>query len=107
MSHELAEKTAGLASRINNLTVHHTGNHCRKLIELQDRLAKLTLLAIVNELNAEHEAYQKAITGINEAIDFIGEADKKLKKINEAINVVTQTIDCIERALTDAIVQIG
>lgn len=102
MSHELAEKTAGLASRVNNLAVLHTGKHSRQLLELQDRLAKLTLLAIVKELKAEHEAYQAAISGIQTAIDLIGEADKKIKKISEAINVIAQTIDAIERALVDA-----
>ncbi|MDZ7263689.1 MAG: hypothetical protein ONB16_03835 [candidate division KSB1 bacterium] len=102
MSHELAEKTAGLASRINNLAVLHSGKHSRQLLELQDQLARLTLLAIVRELNAEHEAYQAAMAGIHQAIDLIGEADKKIKKITEVINVVAQTINAIEQALMDA-----
>ncbi len=104
MSHELVEKTAGLASRVNNLAVLHTGKHSRQLLELQDRLAKLTLLAIVKELNAEHDAFQAAIAGINAAIDLIGDANQKLKKINEAIHVIAQTIDSIEHALVAAAV---
>jgi chromosome segregation ATPase len=104
MSLELTEKTTELASRINSLAACHSGIHQRQLLALQDQLAKLELVIIVKELNAEHEAYQKAIAGINQAIDFIGEAEKKIEKINEAINGIAKAIDSIERALKDAVI---
>ncbi len=104
MNHDLAEKTAGLASRINNLAVNHVGKTCRQLLELQDRLAKLTLVAIVKELNAEHDAYKEALSGLNEAVDFIGNADKKIKAINKTIKLTAQAVDLVEKALKNAIV---
>jgi inorganic triphosphatase YgiF len=104
MNTELTEKTAELAACINTLAVHHPEKYHRQLLTLQDQLAKLELLIIVKELNAEHEAYQSAIAGINHAIDFIGEAEKKIKKINEAIYGIAQAINSIERALADAVI---
>lgn len=104
MNPELTEKTAELAACINSVAVHHPGKHHQQLLALQDQLAKLELVIIVKELNAEHEAYQTAIAGINQAIDFIGEAEKKIKKINEAICGIAQAIDSIERALADAVI---
>ena len=50
-SHELAEKTAGLASRLNNLAVYHTGKDSRDLLQEQARLADLASAAIIEDLN--------------------------------------------------------
>ena len=104
MNTELTEKTAELAACINSLVVHHPGKCRRQLLVLQDQLAKLELLIIVKELKAEHEAYQSAIAGINQAIDSIGEAEKKIIKINEAIYGIAHAIDSIARALVDAVI---
>jgi len=103
MSHELAEKAAGLASRVNSLIIYHTGEHCIKLLEEKDRLSKLLLAAIVKELNQEHEAFKAAISGMNEAIEFIGDADKELEGIAKAIRLIKKAIDSLEKALKKAI----
>lgn len=103
MSHELAEKVAGLASRVSSLIVHHTGAHCIKLLEEKDRLSRLLLAAIVKELNQEHEAYKSAINGITEAIEFIGNADQELEGIAKAIRLIKKAIDALEQALKKAI----
>lgn len=102
MSHELAEKTAGLASRVNNLAVHHSGNASRRLMEQQDRLTKLELVAIIKDLNDEHEDYKEAIEGLNKAIDAIGEADKKIQKIADTITLIKKAADLVEKAINIA-----
>lgn len=103
MSHELAEKAAGLASRVSSLIIYHTGEPCIKLLEEKDRLSKLLFVAIVKELNQEHEAYQAAIAGMNEAIDFIGDANTELEGIAKAIRLIKKAINALEQALKKAI----
>jgi hypothetical protein len=103
MNHELAEKAAGLASRVSSLSNYHTGEPQIKLIEQKDRLSKLLIAAIVKELNQEHEAYKAAISGMNEAIEFIGDADKELEGIAKAIRLIRKAIDALEQALKKAV----
>ena len=104
MSHELAEKTAGLASRVNNLAVNQTGDASRQLLEEQDRLIKLEMVAIVKDLNGEHAAYKKAIAGLNKAIKAVDDADKDIAKVADAITLVKKTIDLITKAIETAAV---
>lgn len=99
MGHELAEKTAGLASRINNLAVLHSGSESRELLDLQTKLTKLELIAIVQDLNEEQDDYKKAISALNIAIKSIGEADKKIEKISSVIKQTKQAIDLLEKVL--------
>ena len=99
MSHELAEKIAGLASRVNNLAVHHTGDDSRELRALEDRLAKLQVLAIVQDLRSEKKEYKQALKGLNEAIAFIGDADKKINKVAKTIEKVAQAAKLADKAI--------
>jgi len=99
MAHDLAELTSGLASRVNNLAVMETGNNCRTLLEQQDRLAKLAMLAIIKELSAERAEYQAAVKGLNEAIAYIGNADKKISEISKAIELLSKAADLVDKAL--------
>jgi len=99
MNHNLVEKLAGLASRVNNLGAYHTGETSRQLLEIEDNLAKLTLVAIRKDLNEEHESYQEALNGLNEALDYIGEADKNIAGIAEAIKFAVKAIDSVEKVL--------
>ena len=100
MSHDLAEKTTGLASRVNNLAVLQTGVDSRALLEQQDRLAKLALVAIVKDLDAEADEYKAAIKGLDEAIEFIGEAQRKIQDVAKAIRLVKKAADLVEKAIT-------
>ncbi|MGH8550805.1 MAG: hypothetical protein ACRERU_19845 [Methylococcales bacterium] len=102
MSHELAEKLGGLASRVNNLAVHQTGSESRTLLESQDRLTKLELVAIVKELSSDDDDYKTAIQGLNEAIAFIGEATKKIENIALAIQLIAKAADLAEKAIKTA-----
>jgi hypothetical protein len=102
MGHELVENVGGLASRVNNLAIHHTGTESRAFLELQDRLAKLELVAIVQDLKAEHEDYKQAIQGLNNAITFIGEATRRTGKVAETIQLVATAASLAERAIKTA-----
>lgn len=102
MSHQLAEKTAGLASRVNNLVIHQTGDESRTLLEEQDRLAKLQLVAIVKDLSDEHADYKAAIKGLNDAIDFIGDANSQIQQVAKAIKLISKAADLVEKALKTA-----
>lgn len=99
MSHELAEKTAGLASRVNNLAINQSGNQSRQLLEEQDRLIKLEMVAIAKDLNCEHDAYKKAIKGLNIAINAVEDADKDITKVADAIALVKKAIDLIAKGI--------
>ena len=98
-SHELAEKTAGLASRLNNLAVYHTGKDSRDLLQEQARLADLASAAIIEDLNAEHEAYQAALSGLEVAIKYIGNADQQIEGVAEAIRLAAKAAAMVETAL--------
>ena len=99
MSHELAEKIAGLASRVNNLAANQTGKDSRQLRALEDRLVKLQVLAIVQDLRAEKKEYKQALKGLNEAIAFIGEADKGIKKVAKTIEKVAKAAELADKAI--------
>jgi hypothetical protein len=99
MDHELAEKTAGLASRVNNLAVNQSGNASRQLLEEQDRLTKLEMVAIVKDLNSEQDAYKQAIEGLNTAIKAVEDADADITKVADAITLVKKAIDLIAQGI--------
>jgi hypothetical protein len=100
MDHELAEKIAGLASRVNNLAVCHTDDDSRALLALQDRLAQLAQAAIVQDLSDEKATYQNALKGLNDAISFIGEADGQLDNIAKAISLASKAADLADEAIS-------
>ncbi len=104
MSHELAEKTAGLASRVNNLAISQTGNESRQLLEEQDRLTKLEMVAIVKDLNSEHNAYKKAIDSLNTSIKAVEDADKGITNVANAITLVKKSINLVAKAIEMAAV---
>jgi hypothetical protein len=99
MGHDLAELTTGLASRVNNLAVLESGPNCRKLLEQQDRLTKLSMLAIVKDLNAEQANYKACIKCLNEAIDYIGNGDKKIANVAKAIQLTAKAADSVEKII--------
>jgi hypothetical protein len=50
------------------------------------------MAAIVQELNAEQQSYQRALTDLEAAIDFIGEASKKIGDVAKAIKLTAKAI---------------
>lgn len=100
MAHEIAEQLAGLASRVNNLGVNHTGEDSRAFLALQDRLAQLAQAAIVADLSDERPAYQAALKGLNDAIEFIGNADVQLDNVAKAIALTSKAADLADQAMS-------
>src|SRR3989442_15843825 len=83
--HALAEGLAGLASRVDNLAHVTTGDDSRTLEDQEDRLAKLTLVAIALEIDATNAKYQDAVKRVQSAIDANGDADRKIQNIAQVI----------------------
>jgi hypothetical protein len=101
-SHELVEKTAGLASRVDNLVVQHTGDDCRELRRQQERLEKLTLAAIVASLDDSARAYKDAIAALEGAIQVIGEGEERIERISRIIKIIAKAADAVEGVLKKA-----
>jgi len=100
MSYELAEKMEGLKSRLDLIiTGQADKNKKDTLIALQDRLTKLTLVAIVQELQTERAEYQAAIKGLNEAIEYIDKVPGKLSHFTKGIRMVTQAVQLTEKVV--------
>ncbi len=99
-SHALAEQTAGLASRTNNLAVLYTGDDSRTFLEQQDQLSKLALAAIVMDLNAEQPAYTAAMQGLSDAIQYVGNADQQLADVAKGIALIAKAIALVEKAIS-------
>ncbi len=102
MSHELVEKTAGLASRVDNLVALQTGDDCRTLERQQERLEKLTLAAIAEKLDASSKEYQTALAALDAAIQTIGEAEKGIQNVTKVIGLVAKAADLVEQVLKAA-----
>jgi len=98
-SHDLAEATTGLASRVNNLAVLATGDDSRTLMEQQDELAELAMAAIKQDLDAESASYKSAMSALNDATQFIGDADKKISNISKGISLVTNAINAVKKVV--------
>jgi hypothetical protein len=98
-NHGLAEKLSGLASRVNNLAVLHTGEDSRELLQEQTQLADLAKAAIIEDLNAEHDAYKAALSGLDAAINYIGDADHEIQDVAKAISLVAKAATLADTAL--------
>jgi len=97
--HDLAEQTTGLASRVNNLAVQTTGQQSRQLMEQQDVLSKLAMVAIVKELDAGQADYQNAVALLTKAIDQVDTALQKASEVANAINLVAQVITAVSKVV--------
>jgi DNA repair ATPase RecN len=102
--HELAERLAGLASRVDNLMHLTIGAESRILQDQQDRLVKMALVAIVQEMEATNRKYQTAVKRVTEASEAIGDADESIQNVAEIISVVAKALDAAEGLLKKALV---
>ena len=100
--HALAEGLAGLASRVDNLAHVTTGDDSRTLEDQEDRLAKLTLVAIAVDMDATNAKYRNAVKRVQAAIDAIGDADKKIQNVARVIAGVAKALDVAEKLLAKA-----
>jgi hypothetical protein len=101
-SHELAEKLAGLASRVNDLAVDTTGDDSRTLLALQDQLSDMALAAIVTALDEETARYQKAVKALDAAIDEIGDETAAVEQVTRIIELTKKAADLAEALLKSA-----
>lgn len=99
-SHELAEKTTGLASRVNNLAVEATGDDSRTLLGQQDDLIKLAMAAIVRDLDAQQAPYKSALQALDIAIQKVGSAGKEIDRTAKAIKAVASAIKAVAKVVT-------
>lgn len=101
-THKLVEKTAGLASRVDNLVAQHTGDECRALEREQARLEKLTLVAITVALDESSRRYEGAIAALQSAIDAVGDGERRIQKVSRVIKLVAKAADAVEGLLKKA-----
>src|SRR5439155_18844795 len=98
--HALVEGLAGLASRVDSLSHLTEGAESRTLEDQEDRLAKLTLVAIALDMDATNAKYRDAVNRVQEAIDAIGDADTKIQNVARIISRVAKALDAAEKLLT-------
>lgn len=99
-NHLLSEKVTGLASRVNNLAVATIGPDSRRLLELEDELAKLAMLAIKMDLNAESPLYQEAVEALELASNSVEAAIERIDQVAKAIESIAQGITTVRKILT-------
>jgi hypothetical protein len=100
--HELAERLAGLASRVDNLMHLTIGEESRTLEDQQDRLVKLALVAIARDMDATNKKYQNAVTRVRTASEAIGDADRRIQNVADVIALVAKALDAAEGLLKKA-----
>ena len=100
--HALAEGLAGLASRVDSLSHLTAGAESRTLEDQEDRLTKLTLVAIAVDMDATNAKYRDAVKRVQAAIDAIGDADKKIQNVAKVIAGVAKALDVAEKLLAKA-----
>ena len=100
--HELAERLAGLASRVDNLVHLTVGEDSRILEDQQDRLVKYALVAIAQEMDATNKKYQAAIKRVRDATEAIGDADERIQNVADVITLVAKALDAAEALLKKA-----
>jgi hypothetical protein len=98
--HALVEGLAGLASRVDSLSHLTEGDESRTLEDQEDRLAKLTLVAIALDMDATNAKYRDAVNRVQAAIDAIGDADTKIQNVAKIISRVAKALDVAEKLLT-------
>jgi hypothetical protein len=92
LAHDLAEQTAGLASRLNDLAMLTSGAESEKLLEQRNQLSRFTMMAIETELDEERAEYQSACNFLAQAI---AEAGLALTRGAEASKVIAQAEQAI------------
>lgn len=98
--HDLAEQTAGLASRLNNLAVLTAGPESEKLLALRDELSSFAMRAIETELDEEKADYQTASNFLAQAIAQAGLALNRDAEVAKVIDQVEQAEAAIHKVLS-------
>ncbi len=101
MGHELAEKVAGLASRVSDLTaVQGDDDSSLALLKIRTSLIDESSRAIVARLNAADAQYQQAIAAVDQAIAVVGDGQRKIDNVTAVIETLKKVVDIVEKVLT-------
>jgi hypothetical protein len=98
MSDTLLERVESLKSKVEDLAAK--GASDAELFDLRSRLARLSLAAIVSDLEEEDEAYASATRALDQAIATIDAATQDMTTVETAIGVAAKTVAVVEKALT-------
>ena len=98
--HALVEGLAGLASRVDALSHLTEGDDSRTLEEQEDRLAKLTLVAIALDMDATNSKKKDPFNRLQVAIDAIRDGDKRIRNVAVVISKVAKALDVAEKLIT-------
>jgi hypothetical protein len=98
-AHDLAEQTAGLASRLNNLALLSSGEESEKLVQLRDRLAKFAMIAIKSKVDEEKADYQSASNVLAHAIAEAGLALTLESDISAVASQTEHAIAAVSKVL--------
>jgi hypothetical protein len=96
-AHDLAEQTAGLASRLNNLAVLTAGAESRKLLSLRDRLSTFTMKAIETPIDEQKADYQTASNFLAQAIAEAGLALTREAEVSEVAGHTEHAIAAVSK----------
>src|SRR3989442_4987300 len=99
--HALVEGLAGLASRVDSLSHLTEGAESRTLEDQEDRLAKLTLVAIALDMDATNAKYPNAVNRVQAAIDGIGDADTQIQNVAQIIFSLAHALDVAAKRPTE------
>ena len=102
MAHDLAEMTAGLASRTGALADQHPGDAAGRLLELRNRFRDLALEAMVTKLDEQDEKYEAAVAALSDAIEDVGQADEAVENVVATIKLLKKAADLVEAAIKAA-----
>ncbi len=99
MGHELAEKVAGLASRVSDLATVQGGDSTVALLRIQTQLIDESSRAIVARLDASDGDYQAAVSSLDDAITAVGDGQRRIENITAVIEGLKKVVDVVEKVL--------
>jgi hypothetical protein len=101
-THELAEKLAGLASRMNDMAVDTTGEKSRALLALQDHLTDEALAAISLALDEDTAKFKQTVKALDAAIDLVDQETAAVEQVTRIIKLTQKAADLAEALLKSA-----
>jgi hypothetical protein len=98
MSDPLIERIETLKAKLDDLAAK--GADDRELFDLRSHISRLSLAAIVSDLEEEDEAYASATLALDHAIQAIDAATNDASSVETAIRVAAKTVAIVEKAIT-------
>lgn len=102
MEPDLSDSIERLASTITSLRASAAPEDEARISELEDKLAKLKVAAIVADLHREQAEYEAALAGVEEAISQAKDVISGIARVKAAIDAASQAVALIDKALSVA-----